>query len=93
MHDILTTEEAAAMMRLSIPTLRGMAASGEIPAVQMGEWKFLKTQLLDYMSARAKEEQRRRQESHAAEQSNPAPRTEPPKRGRPSKKVDLRRYQ
>jgi excisionase family DNA binding protein len=96
MSDILTTEEAAELMRMSIPTIRGLAATGEVPAIQMGEWRFLKTQLLDYMAARAKDEQRRRQEQHAERKNQPEVTELPRERGRPRKhsnKVDLSQYQ
>jgi excisionase family DNA binding protein len=93
MPEILTSEEAAEMMRMSVPTLRGLAASGAIPAIQMGEWRFLKAQLLEYMAGRAKDEQRRRQEQQAEKKLNPTIIADLGKRGRPSKKVDLSLYQ
>lgn len=94
MQIVLNAEEAGSLLRMSIPAVRGLAASGEIPAIQMGnEWRFLQDQLIDYMATRAKDEQRRRQELHAEKKEHPVITTEPAKRGRPSKKVDLSRYQ
>lgn len=96
MTEILNSEEAAELMRVSVPTIRGMASSGEIPATKIGDdWRFVKSQLLNYMSTRAIAEQRSRQEQwaikKAAQEVNPAT---PLKRGRPSKvKVDLATYQ
>lgn len=94
MPEILNSKEAAELMRLSIPTIRGMAASGEIPAMQIGDdWRFLKSQLIEYVASRSIAEQRKRQEQYvtkkAIQEANPTP----GKRGRPSKKVDLSVYQ
>lgn len=96
MSEILTSKEAADLMRLSVPTIRGMASSGEIPATQIGDdWRFLKAQLIEYIASRSLTEQRRRQEQHAAKKAmqNTMP-IEPIKRGRPRKNVvNLTNYQ
>lgn len=94
MSEILNSKEAAELMRLSIPTIRGMAASGEIPAMQIGDdWRFLKALLIEYVASRSIAEQRKRQEQYATKKANQEANPVPAKRGRPSKKVDLSAYQ
>jgi excisionase family DNA binding protein len=93
--EILTSKEAAELLRLSVPTIRGMASSGEIPATQIGDdWRFLRVQLIEYLASRSIAEQRMRKEQHTlrktAEIATPLM---PQKRGRPQKnKVDLSAY-
>ncbi|MFA6922391.1 MAG: helix-turn-helix domain-containing protein [Gallionella sp.] len=94
MPEILNSTEAAELMRMSVPAIRGMASSGEVPATQIGDdWRFLRSHLIDYISNRAIAEQRIRKEQHTlkkAMQDDQAPMG----RGRPKKiKVDLAAYQ
>lgn len=100
MPEILNSKEAAELMRLSVQTIRSMAASGEIPGMQIGDdWRFLQSQLIDYVASKSITEQRRRQEQSEAKKylqlamssSNETPVKRA--RGRPSKKVDLSAYQ
>lgn len=91
--DILTSKEAAELLRVSIPTIRGMAASGEIPASMIGDdWRFLRVQLLEYLAQRSLSEQRHRREMFATREAIPD-QVIKRGRGRPSKKVNLENYQ
>ncbi len=85
--EILTSKEAAELLRLSVPTIRGMAASGEIPATQFGDdWRFLRAQLIEYIATRSIAEQRYRKETYnAMKTAQGVGTTEPIKRGRPRK--------
>ena len=48
--DILTTEEAAVLLRVSSKTLLALARDGELPGTKVGRaWRFLRTDLLDYV--------------------------------------------
>jgi excisionase family DNA binding protein len=48
--DILTTEEAADLLRVSIKTVLALARDGELPGTKVGRaWRFLRTDLLDYV--------------------------------------------
>ena len=88
MPDILNTTEAAEYLRVSIPTLRGLASSGAIPAAKIGDdWRFVRQHLLSYVMNLAEAGQRNRQE-------NPPPTISHQGRGRPRKKlIDLAKYQ
>ncbi len=88
MTEILTTNEAAEYLRVSVPTMRGLAASGEIPAAKIGDdWRFVRQHLLNYIVKLAESGQRDRQE-------NPAPVIKHQGRGRPRKAlIDLAKYQ
>jgi excisionase family DNA binding protein len=87
--EILTSKEAAELLRLSVPTIRGMAASGEIPATQFGDdWRFLRAQLIEYIAARSIAEQRHRKETYDAMKAAQVAGTRETikiKRGRPRK--------
>lgn len=94
--EILNSKEAAELMRVSVPAIRGMAASGEIPATQFGDdWRFLRSLLIDYVATRSIAEQLRRQELFKSKQNKVSNvDQEKKKRGRPeSKKIDLSKYQ
>lgn len=83
MNEILTATEAAEMFKVSVPYLRTLANNGEIPGVRIaGDWRFISSDLLEYLRTRSKREQQERK--YLAEQNN----TEPKeiivrKRGRP----------
>ena len=63
MHDTLNTEEAAKVLKCSKQFVCELARRGELPAVQLGgQWLFVKLQLLDWLSAKAFDEQARRRE-------------------------------
>jgi excisionase family DNA binding protein len=45
-HDIMTTEEAAAYLRVGVDTLKRKARAGTIPAAKIGRsWRFQKKDL------------------------------------------------
>lgn len=51
--ELLTTKEAALVLRVEIDTLRRLAKAGQIPAVKVGgDWRFVKTRLLDHLHGR-----------------------------------------
>ena len=48
--DILTTEEAADLLRVSSKTVLALARDGELPGTKVGRaWRFLRADLLDYV--------------------------------------------
>lgn len=51
--ELLTTKEAALVLRVEIDTLRRLAKSGQVPGVKVGgDWRFFKTRLLDHLYGR-----------------------------------------
>jgi hypothetical protein len=70
--ETLTQQEAAELLRMQTSEVISLAASGEIPAVCLGDesgvgkagrpakWVFLREDLIAYFRARAKREQARR---------------------------------
>lgn len=51
--ELLTTREAALVLRVEIDTLRRLAKAGQIPAVKVGgDWRFVKTRLLEHLHGR-----------------------------------------
>lgn len=45
--EVLTLEEAAAFMRLSVPTMRRLAEAGDVPSSKLGnQWRFSRRALL-----------------------------------------------
>lgn len=51
--ELLTTKEAALILRVEIDTLRRLAKAGQVPAVKVGgDWRFLKARLLDHLYGR-----------------------------------------
>lgn len=48
--EVLTTEEAARLLRLSAYTVRELARKGKIPARKVGkEWRFSRRRLLEWL--------------------------------------------
>jgi excisionase family DNA binding protein len=48
--DILTTKEAAELLRVTVRTVKVKAAAGEIPARKVGQgWRFSREALLRYI--------------------------------------------
>jgi len=48
--EVLNVEEAAALLRLRVQTLRKLATRGEVPGGKLGgEWRFLKTRLMSLL--------------------------------------------
>ncbi|WP_311316798.1 helix-turn-helix domain-containing protein [Curtobacterium sp. PhB130] len=61
-HEILTAEEAAALLRVSSKTLLSLARNGALPGEKVGRaWRFLKSDVLAYVrgdkDTKAREEQ------------------------------------
>lgn len=47
-HEVLTTKEAAALLRVSTKTLLSLAKSGALPGEKVGRaWRFLRSDVLD----------------------------------------------
>lgn len=83
MTDIMTSEEAAEMFRVSVPYIRGLANTGEIPATKLGDdWRFVRDDLLDYLRDRSRREQQARK---IQQEQSRKPITTQRKRGRPVK--------
>ncbi|MFA5922305.1 MAG: helix-turn-helix domain-containing protein [Methylococcaceae bacterium] len=85
MNEILTADETAELFRVSTAYVRGLANSGEIPGTKLGDdWRFIRQDMIDYLSERAKREQKTRKFNQ--EQNQQQPQTFiPNKRGRPRK--------
>jgi excisionase family DNA binding protein len=84
-NEILTADETADLFRVSTAYVRSLANSGEIPGLKLGDdWRFIRQDMIDYLSERAKREQKTRKFNQ--EQSQQPPQTfVPGKRGRPRK--------
>lgn len=53
--EVLTAEEAAALLRVSTKTVLALARDGAIPGEKVGRaWRFLRSELLDYVGGRRK---------------------------------------
>lgn len=49
-HEVLTTEEAAALLRVSTKTVLSLVRSGKLPGEKVGRaWRFPKRDVLDYV--------------------------------------------
>lgn len=52
--EVLTTQEAAALLKLHPDTVGDLARRGELPAVKLGrDWRFTRSALLEAVSRRA----------------------------------------
>lgn len=50
-HEVLTADEAAALLRVSTKTVLGLARDGALPGEKVGRaWRFLKTDVLAFVS-------------------------------------------
>ena len=50
-HEVMTLEEAAALLRLPLDAVRARAAAGELPGRAFGkEWRFSRTALLEWLA-------------------------------------------
>jgi excisionase family DNA binding protein len=84
-NEILTADETAELFRVSTAYVRGLANSGEIPGTKLGDdWRFIRLDMIDYLSERAKREQKTRKFNQEQSQQLPSTFT-PNKRGRPRK--------
>jgi excisionase family DNA binding protein len=53
-REILTTEQAAEYLQLSVETVKRKARAGRIPAAKIGrEWRFSRRQLLEWVERQA----------------------------------------
>jgi excisionase family DNA binding protein len=60
---VLTTEEAADLLRVSSKTILALARDGDIPGEKVGRaWRFLRSDLLEYVHG----DRRRRPETDPA---------------------------
>ena len=85
MSDTLDTKAAAELLHISVQFTQRLASRGEIPAVQLGKsFVFLKTDLIQWLAERARNEQRQRQEQVELADIMPRPIR---KRGRPRKQM------
>ena len=86
-NEILTADETAELFRVSTAYVRTMANSGEIPGTKLGDdWRFIRQDMIDYLSERAKREQKTRKFNQ--EQTQQLPQTFiTGKRGRPRKHI------
>jgi len=85
MSEILTADETAELFRVSTAYVRGLANSGEIPGTKLGDdWRFIRQDMIDYLSERAKREQKTRKFNQEQSQQ-PVQTFVPGKRGRPRK--------
>lgn len=49
-EEVLTTEEAAKLLRVSTKTVLGLARDGVLPGEKVGRaWRFLRSDLLNYL--------------------------------------------
>ena len=49
-EDVLTTEEAAILLRVSTKTILGLASRGTLPGRKVGRaWRFLRSDLVAYV--------------------------------------------
>ncbi len=49
-HEVLTTEETAALLRVSTKTVLSLVRSGSLPGEKVGRaWRFLKSDVLTYV--------------------------------------------
>ncbi len=48
--EVLTTEEAAAFLRVSVKTVLALVRDGRLPGTKVGRaWRFLRADLLNYL--------------------------------------------
>jgi len=49
-HEVLTTEEAATLLRVSSKTVLSLARTGSLPGEKVGRaWRFLRSDVLSYV--------------------------------------------
>ncbi|WP_084310954.1 helix-turn-helix domain-containing protein [Phycicoccus elongatus] len=49
-HEVLTTDEAAALLRVSTKTVLSLANSGALPGEKVGRaWRFLRSDVLSFV--------------------------------------------
>lgn len=54
-HDVLTAEEAAAYLRVSLKTLYRLAAAGKVPGQKVGRsWRFRRADLISFLQSRSR---------------------------------------
>jgi len=54
--EVLTTEEAAELLRVSTKTVLSLARDGSLPGEKVGRaWRFLRRDLLDYVRGSIRE--------------------------------------
>ena len=59
--DVLTLEEAAALLKLPVDSVRARAEDGELPGRRFGkEWRFARTAILEWLADGEREPEKRR---------------------------------
>lgn len=102
MEDTLDLEQCANFLNIDTSTAQKLAATGILPGAKIGKgWVFLRSDLVEYLRAEVRRQQRERQgkatveqELKAAAERNPSMVMEPPrKRGREKRTLpDLSSY-
>lgn len=65
MSDTLDSKGVADLLHVSVKHVQELARRGEIPAVWIaGQWIFVRTELMDHLIQRSRDEQRQRRETH-----------------------------
>lgn len=86
MPEILTSEQAAGLLQFSTQYVRALAKQGDLPAIQLGDdWRFIKTQVIDYLSQSAIREQQSRKFEHNSQPKDQSINIPARPRGRPRK--------
>lgn len=62
--DTLTLEEAAALAKVGVDCMRGLAQNGDIYATSLNQkhWVFLREDVIDFLRRRAREQAKQRRE-------------------------------
>ena len=84
--EILTAEEAAKLLKCTPVYLKSQSAAGNYPGLMVaGEWRYVKSQLIEWLRTKAQAEQIKRQAAHQGVERAKQDGTYTPKRGRRSK--------
>lgn len=63
MTDTLDAQEAADMLKISVQSVRELAAAGNLPGARIGSaWVFVREDLIDWIRAQVRAQQARRRE-------------------------------
>lgn len=87
--EVIDADECAALLRCSVEQVEESTRAGELPGIKQGRgWIFVRSDLLDFIAQRARQEAAERKARREANDkpSNVtaiAPQTKPPRRNRP----------
>jgi excisionase family DNA binding protein len=74
MTDTIDSEECAALLRCTPEQVEELARAGDIPGLKIGRgWLFVRTDLLDYLAQKAREEAAERRSKRAVQSVVPSP--------------------